>query len=213
MSIKQTVWVALACACVAAGTGSWAQSANSPPASPAEISTPSGPVGEWLVEKALARIKIVDCSGSLWGVVSWESTPGVDSKNPDPALRTRPTLGMPILLGMTQAKANRWDGKIYNSEDGRTYSANISMRNPDTLRVEGCVIGILCGGENWTRVQPPTPTPLAAPAKSSPSSGRNKPASAGNSISDATAANTPPVDDVCLRVAGASGLPHERGLK
>src|SRR6185437_10507722 len=42
------------------------------------------PLGEWLVSKQLARIKIVDCDGRLWGVVSWEQHPGIDSKNPDP---------------------------------------------------------------------------------------------------------------------------------
>ncbi len=89
--------------------------------------TPTDPTGEWLVAKQVARIKIADCDGRLWGVVAWEAQPGgIDKKNPDPNLRSRPTLGMPILLGMTPSKGNRWDGQIYNSEDGHTYSANIS---------------------------------------------------------------------------------------
>ncbi len=209
MSTKQAIWAALVCLC-AAGADTWAQ-APTPPV--LEISAPSGPSGEWLVEKAVARIKIVDCNGSFWGVVSWEAKPGVDGKNPDEALRTRPTLGMPILLGMTQAKENRWDGKIYNSEDGRTYSANISMRNPDTLRVEGCVIGILCGGENWTRFLPPTPAPAVAPSKSIQPNARNKSASTNNAASGTADASAAPADDICLRVTGTPGLTHEGGLK
>ena len=59
------------------------------------------PTGEWLVAKSVARIRIVDCEGRRWGVVSWELRPGVDSNNPDRAKRSRPTLGMPILLRMT----------------------------------------------------------------------------------------------------------------
>ena len=47
---------------------------------------------------ASRRIKIADCDGRLWGVVAWEAKPGTDVKNPDPNLRSRPTLGMPILL-------------------------------------------------------------------------------------------------------------------
>ena len=98
---------------------------SAPSAQPAR--TPTDPTGEWLVAKQVARIKIADCDGRLWGVVAWEAQPGgIDKKNPDPNLRSRPTLGMPILLGMTSSKANRWDGQIYNSEDGHTYSANIS---------------------------------------------------------------------------------------
>lgn len=111
------------------------------------------PTGEWAVEGDLAHVQIENCSGQLWGVVSWEKSPGTDSNNPDPSKRTRPTLGMPILLGMTPADSNRWDGEIYNSNDGKTYSAHIGLVNKDTLRVEGCVLGFLCGGQNWTRVK------------------------------------------------------------
>ena len=49
--------------------------------------------------------------------------------------------------------SNQWEGQIYNSEDGNTYSASITLSDPNTLRVQGCVLGFLCGGENWTRVE------------------------------------------------------------
>src|SRR5579885_2279218 len=140
------------------------------------IAQPSGvsqmdPTGEWLVAKRVARIKIVNCNERLWGVVSWETTPGVDSNNPDPAKRTRPTLGMPILLGMEKVKSNEWKGEIYNSEDGKTYSSSISLLNPDLLKVQGCVLGILCGGENWTRVHLPDAAG-APPTSKSKSAGK-----------------------------------------
>jgi len=159
-------------------------------------STAADPTGEWLVAKRIARIKIADCDARLWGVVSWEAQPGIDNKNPDPSLRSRPTLGMPILLGMARTKEDEWEGKIYNSQDGHTYSASIRLLNPNALRVQGCFLGIFCGGENWTRVEP-TEVPGARP----PANNR-KPV-----------ASDPPADDVCLRVTGAAGFTHERGLK
>src|SRR4051812_17072333 len=66
--------------------------------------------GEWLVEDGNAKVRIQNCGGAMWGVVSWEKTPGgTDAQNPDPSKRSRPTLGLPILLNM-QAKQqpNRW---------------------------------------------------------------------------------------------------------
>src|SRR2546430_10467084 len=76
----------------------------------------AAPMGEWLVAERTARINIADCGGALWGVVSWEADPGgVDDKNPDTAKRGRPTLGMPILLGMKASGVNQWAGQIYNS--------------------------------------------------------------------------------------------------
>jgi uncharacterized protein (DUF2147 family) len=141
-----------------------AQNADNPPA--------LDPTGEWLVAKKVARIRIVNCDDRIWGVVSWEVRPGIDRKNPDKALSTRPTLGMPILLGMTQTAPNKWKGEIYNSEDGRKYDASISLLDPDTLKVQGCVLGFLCGGENWSRVGPPD-FESADEASGQPANGRN----------------------------------------
>ena len=112
----------------------------------------SAPVGEWLVASKAAHIRIVDCEGTLWGVVSWqERAGGVDNKNPDPAKRGRPTLGMPVLLGLKASGPNSWDGALYNSQNGKTYTGGVRVLTPDRVRVRGCVLAILCGGENWTR--------------------------------------------------------------
>src|SRR3974390_3631122 len=119
------------------------------------VSAAPSPAGEGMITKGEAIIRIVDCGGQYWGLVAWEQKPGgVDSKNPNSALRSRSILGMPILLGMsprTGAQAT-WNGQIYNSENGRTYDGRISLIAPDNLRVEGCVLGFLCGGEDWHRV-------------------------------------------------------------
>src|SRR5579885_1133504 len=110
------------------------------------------PSGDWLVAKRYAIIRIANCGGQIWGIVSWALRPELDKNNPDPSKRSRPTLGMPVILGMTMSKPQEWSGEIYNSRDGRTYDASISLSNPNVLHVEGCVLGVLCGGEDWSRV-------------------------------------------------------------
>jgi len=115
----------------------------------------AAPAGEWLVASKSAHIRIVDCAGALWGIVSWQERSGIDDKNPDPAKRGRPTLGMPVLLGMKASGPNSWGGALYNSQNGQTYSGGITMLAPDRVRVRGCVLAIFCGGENWTRVNQP----------------------------------------------------------
>lgn len=115
-----------------------------------------GPKGDWLVANKEARIRIVDCAGTLWGVLSWEAKPGLDSHNPDPAKRTRPMLGVPIVLGMKPSGPNKWSGSIYNSAWGKIFSGGVSLENPDTLRITGCLL-FLCGGENWSRAADPAP--------------------------------------------------------
>lgn len=111
----------------------------------------AGPEGEWWVHDKQARIKIADCAGVLWGVITWEAKPGKDDHNPDPAKRARPMHGVPIILGMKSSGPNKWSGEIYNSAFGQTVSGGVALPSDDTLRITGCVLGFLCGGENWTR--------------------------------------------------------------
>jgi uncharacterized protein (DUF2147 family) len=111
------------------------------------------PLGEWLVKDRTAQIRIVNCGGTVWGVISWtKGPPGRDENNPNPAKRNRSVLGMPILINM-QSNGNQWEGEVYNAQDGSTYTSHIKLVSPDVLSIEGCVFGgLFCGGENWTRV-------------------------------------------------------------
>jgi uncharacterized protein (DUF2147 family) len=112
------------------------------------------PTGEWRTGDGRANVRIDDCDGVLWGIISWEKEPGgVDSYNSDPGERNRPTLGLHIIRAMKPAKPGLWQGEVYNPENGKTYDSRISLASPDVLRVEGCVLGFLCGGENWTRIK------------------------------------------------------------
>jgi uncharacterized protein (DUF2147 family) len=115
------------------------------------------PRGVWLVEDQTGQIEIENCAGALWGILVWERMPGHDTENPDPSLRGRPTLGIPILLGMRPApEPGLWRGQIYNSRNGKTYEASIKPVGPDVLHLEGCVLGgLFCGGQNWSRVKTP----------------------------------------------------------
>jgi uncharacterized protein (DUF2147 family) len=175
------------------------------------------PIGEWLVADGVAKVKIDNCDNRLWGIIAWEKEPGgLDQNNPDPAKRRRPTLGMPILIGLQQTAQNRWDGEIYNPQNGKNYTANISLASPSVLRVQGCVLGFLCGGQEWTRVQ--SEASAAAPAKTVGSSGAQKPVAApkpagspgaqkpASAPKSAGAAAKPadPTKDVCAAVAEAS---------
>jgi uncharacterized protein (DUF2147 family) len=189
------------------------------------------PTGVWQVSKGYARIRIENCNNALWGLVAWEQRPGgVDDKNPDPSKRGRPTLGMPVLLDMKPTDQNKWAGEIYNSEDGKTYSSHISLASPDVLQVRGCVLGILCGGEDWTRVDqsqggPPGPTPNATGTGARPpaASNSNKPQGSAPQKPGATAAPRAPAgaapaapadvetastEDFCSMVLNSTGAPH-----
>jgi uncharacterized protein (DUF2147 family) len=143
------------------------------------------PSGDWTVKDGSARMRLADCNGKIWGIVAWAQTSGVDSKNPDPAQRNRPLIGLPILRGMQKTKSNQWEGPIYNPKNGKTYQGTITLKQSDVLEVEGCVLGgWICGGQNWTRLPVPE-------------------ASTGST----------PTPDLCLTLFGAARPPHQGGLK
>ena len=129
----------------------------------------ANPKGDWLVEEKDAIIHIDSCGPSLCGTVVWtKKSGGLDENNPDPTKRTRPVMGLQLLLGMKPASDGRWEGDIYNPENGKTYSSRMWLKSDDTLRVEGCVLGFLCQGQNWTRTKLETPAP-ASPQRPAPS--------------------------------------------
>lgn len=180
------------------------------------------PTGEWRVAEGVANIRVAECNGAMWGVVAWEKKPGgVDRNNPDVSKRSRPTLGMPILLEMKKkAEKDAWEGQVYNAKDGKTYDSTIKLVSPDQLEIEGCVLGFLCGGETWTRVAPPIPSsPSNGPASTAPKAGTAKntsPKAAHKTTGQKSATTaTPPADpvgDICL-LPDVAGTAHERGLK
>jgi uncharacterized protein (DUF2147 family) len=126
----------------------------------ATAQTPGNPTGTWLTQAGDAKVKVSRCGGALCGAIVWlrdpidpaTKKPVVDDKNPDPARAKRPMKGLPLFSDMKPAAPNKWSGHIYNADDGKTYESNISIAGPDTLKVEGCVGGALCGSENWARV-------------------------------------------------------------
>jgi uncharacterized protein (DUF2147 family) len=144
------------------------------------------PMGEWLTESGEAHIRIDNCGGALWGMISWQKDPNfLDQYNPDPAKRTRPTLGIHVLMAMKPTRPNLWEGEVYNAKNGRTYDAKISMVSADVLKIQGCVLGgLICGGEDWSRL----PTPAAAPPPPRGTPARPAP---------------PPVRTACSGVPGA----------
>ena len=97
---------------------------------PAGAETPS-PVGEWTTEGDKARVRIAACpedAEQLCGVITWsyrppgaEAGPLLDINNQDPALRSRPIIGLPLLQGFTATGPDSWGGgTIYDPEGGKT---------------------------------------------------------------------------------------------
>jgi uncharacterized protein (DUF2147 family) len=61
-------------------------------------------------------------------------------------------VGVPIVLGMKPSgTASKWSGQVYNAEDGKTYSGNLTLQDANTIKLEGCVMSFICKASTWTR--------------------------------------------------------------
>ncbi len=117
------------------------------------------PLGTWLVGDKKGKIRIVNCGGALCGNLIWLAEPNdpatnqpkLDDKNGDPNKRSRPLIGIPVVLSMKPSGPDKWEGQVYNSRDGQTYSGSFTMTGANTAELKGCVAVVLCKSEAWTR--------------------------------------------------------------
>lgn len=102
-----------------------------------------------------------EADGRIVGRIRWvrdslpDDGPALDIKNPDPSLRSRPIIGLPMVTGMRAERDGSWgDGRIYDARSGKTYRATMTLSHPDTLRIRGYVkIGFVKFGRTavWVR--------------------------------------------------------------
>lgn len=119
------------------------------------------PNGVWLTQTGGSRIRLADCAGALCGTIIWlkEPTdpdtgkPKLDKNNSDASKRSRPLIGVQIVLGMKPAGSEKWTGQVYNAEDGKTYSGNLTYSGGNSLQLQGCALGgLVCKSQTWTKV-------------------------------------------------------------
>ena len=154
----------------------------------AALATPKDPSGTWLTEDGRARIRIEKCLGRadrICGYAVWlkvpnddKGQPRVDFKNTDAKKRSRLSLGHQLMMGLKANADNRYEGQIYNADDGKLYDVSIWTEEPGELNVRGCLMGFLCGSQTWKRVNDVVPGQLTA-ATGAPNGPRPDPEWAG----------------------------------
>jgi uncharacterized protein (DUF2147 family) len=117
------------------------------------------PTGLWL-DKDGWTIRIQTCGPDLCAVIASvkppldpaTGQPQTDKNNTDAAKRSRPLVGIEVLSGMRPNGARKWSGQLYDPDRGVTLGGNLLELDPDTIRIEGCLL-LLCGGEELHRTK------------------------------------------------------------
>ncbi len=120
-------------------------------------------LGVWLNEDKDAHVEMFKRNGKIYGKIVWlkepidseTGKPKVDKHNPDPALKTRPTMGMELLTGFVFDGDDEWsDGEIYDPKSGKTYDCYMEFDSKDVLKIRGYIgVSLLGRTTYWTRVK------------------------------------------------------------
>ena len=103
-------------------------------------------VGTWLNPDNGSNIEFYKCGGEGLCAKLTKVTDGqkTDDKNPDPAKRSLPIVGLVIMENAKKTGANKWSATLYNRENGKSYSGTITVKSKDALDLAGCVAAVLC---------------------------------------------------------------------
>jgi uncharacterized protein (DUF2147 family) len=111
------------------------------------------PSGTFVTQDGTAVVRVEPCGASICGRVDevLNKEPGIpqtDVHNPNPKLRTRPLVGLPILGGFTWNGEQWVGGRIYDPKTGKTYRSKLSVAADGSLSVSGCVL-FVCQSQQW----------------------------------------------------------------
>jgi uncharacterized protein (DUF2147 family) len=110
-------------------------------------------IGVWESE-VKSQNEFYKCGDGLCGkilrVVDGQKT---DDKNPDPAKKNRPIVGLVFMQGLKKTGPNTWSGNLYNRGDGKTYSGTLTVKSKDSIEVAGCVAAVFCSTTSFKRVK------------------------------------------------------------
>jgi uncharacterized protein (DUF2147 family) len=124
-------------------------------------------VGAWLNQKKDAKIDVFKCGDKYCGKIVWlkepdypadsklgtPGTPKLDHYNPDASRKKTPLMGLQIMQDLEFTGDNSWaNGKIYDPDNGKTYSSKAKLVSPTDLDLRGFVgVSLLGRTERWTR--------------------------------------------------------------
>lgn len=117
-------------------------------------------LGQWYTAEKKALVAIYACGERYCGRIVWlkeprnpDGTEKVDTNNPDPSRRHAPIVGLRLVSDFSFDGQKGWKGgKIYDPENGKTYSCKMVLAEEQRLKVRGYIgVSLLGRTQTWTR--------------------------------------------------------------
>ena len=104
----------------------------------------SDATGLWIRDDGSAKLRFVLCGGggTVCGFLAWKKESGGVAR-----------VGQKLFSDMKPNGEGSWAGSAFNPEDGKRYSAKLTLSG-DHLVTAGCVFGgLICKSFDWSRVR------------------------------------------------------------
>jgi uncharacterized protein (DUF2147 family) len=109
------------------------------------------PLGDWQTEAKKGSVRIEPCGHALCGYVL---NPSSNASGETLLINMKPKTASDKAI--SEKAASTWTGNIFSRNSGNTYYATMTMKSPNSLRVEACALGkFFCSGNVWTRIVAP----------------------------------------------------------
>jgi uncharacterized protein (DUF2147 family) len=102
----------------------------------------SDATGIWMRDDGSAKLRFSACGGgAICGFLAWKKESGGSA-----------AIGQKLFSDMKPSGEGSWAGTAFNPEDGKHYTAKLTLSG-DHLVTAGCVLGgLICKSFDWTRV-------------------------------------------------------------
>jgi uncharacterized protein (DUF2147 family) len=116
---------------------------------------PDDIIGTWLTADKTGQIAVYKIDNLYYGKIkAGTSDEKFDVRNPDKERRNDPLIGL-IILKDLKFENNAWkNGKVYDPQNGKTYSCTLTLTNTNQLKITGFIGFSWIGrSEVWTRIE------------------------------------------------------------
>jgi len=108
--------------------------------------------GVWFTQSGDTKVKLYQCGSNYCGKIVWLKKPQKDAKNEDKSKRSRNVVGIKMINNAKPQGGGEYKGKLYNYDDGKTYTGVLKKSGANRLKLSGCVWGgLICKSQTWKR--------------------------------------------------------------
>ena len=104
--------------------------------------------GVWLNHAGNVKVETKPCGQQLCGTIVWASPEALQKAR---AAGTDQLVGLQLLSGYRQKPNGEWEGKVFVPDLQRTFASRIYRLSADKIRISGCLLGVICKYQTWTR--------------------------------------------------------------